>query len=124
MKRLVPLAVVRARASPRRDRRDRHRAGARLNPPQEKSLQLAFALHVNDAAWLQRAATVEVAGDIPGHMDSIGQRVCLEPTGDIYGIAPHVVDEAVRADDAGNHGTGMYTDPNLQGPAEMAVDAA
>ena len=98
--------------------------GARLDPAQEKRLQFAFALHVNTAAWLQREVTDEVAGGILGHMDSIWQRIGFEPAGDIYSIAPHVVDEAVRADDAGNHGTGMYADPDLQGPAEMAVDSA
>src|SRR5262249_19125242 len=96
-----------------------------LRPPaQEKRLQFAFALHVNTSAWLQREEISKVAGCILGHMDSIGQRIGLEPAGDIYCIAPHVVDEAVRADDAGNHRTGMYADPDFQGPAEMAVDAA
>jgi len=74
--------------------------GARLDPAQEKRLQFAFALHVNTAAWLQREGTDEVAGGILGHMDSIWQRIGFEPAGDIYSIAPHVVDEAVRADDA------------------------
>src|SRR6202048_4844760 len=103
---------------------DAPRRCARLDPAQEKRLQFAFALHVNAAAWLQREGTDEVAGGILGNMDSIGQRIGLEPAGDIYSIAPHVVDKAVHADDAGNHGTGMYADPDLQGPAEVAVDAA
>jgi hypothetical protein len=94
----------------------------RLGPTQEKRLQFALTLHVNAAAWLQRDGTDEVARNILGHMDSVRQRIGLEPAGDIYGIAPHVVDEAVRADDAGNHGTGMYADPDLHGPAEVTVD--
>src|SRR6202165_4722531 len=71
---------------------DAHRRCARLNPAQEKTPQLALALHVYAAAWLQREGTDEVAGGILGHMDSIGQRIGFEPAGDIYSIAPHVVD--------------------------------
>jgi hypothetical protein len=46
---------------------------ARLDPAQEKRLQFAFALHVNAAARLQQEGGSEVAGDILGHMDAIGQ---------------------------------------------------
>src|SRR6202040_3724750 len=82
---------LRARAAP-----NAPRPCGRLDPAQEKRLQFAFALHVNAAAWLQREGTDEVAGGILGHMDSVGQRIGLEPAGDVYSIAPHVVDEAVR----------------------------
>ena len=101
-----------------------HPAGACLDPAQEKRLQFAFTLHVNAAACLQREGADEVAGRVLGHMDSIGHGIGLEPARNIYRIAPYIVDEAVRADDAGNHGTGMYADPDLQRPAEMAIDAA
>src|ERR1700675_766972 len=104
--------------------RKSHAWCARLDPAQEKRLQFAFALHVNASTWLQREGTDELAGGILRHMDSIGQRIGLEPTSDIYSIAPYIVDEAVCADDAGNHGTGVYADPDLQRPAEMAVDPA
>jgi hypothetical protein len=106
----------------RAERRRMHPAGARLDPTQEERLQFPFALHVDAAARLQCEETDQVAGCILGHMDSIGQRIDFKTAGDIYSIAPHIVDEAVRADDAGYHGTGMYADPDLQGPAEMAVD--
>src|SRR3984957_4369082 len=71
----------------------------------------AFALHLDVAAFLEYEATAESFVSRLRHLNASDGHSGLHPGRDIDGVAPHVVEEALRPDHAGYHRSARHTDP-------------
>src|SRR4051812_36936330 len=86
--------------------------------------QPALAFDFDFAAVLESESFVQRFADHVGDVYSIRGAARFHPAGGVYGIAPQIVDEFTRADDAGDNRSGVDADPNAQLRATSHVELA
>src|SRR5947209_465862 len=70
-----------------------------------------FALHLDRSPLLKRIPVPKPLVGGLGHLDGAGHSVRFHPAGGVDGIAPEIVAELARADDARHHRPGVDPDP-------------
>ena len=83
-------------------------------PQQEVGIHHALALDVERAARLERVGAAQDVARLRGDMDLPWRAECLHAACGVHRVAPDVVDEFVRADDAGDYWASVDADPRLQ----------
>src|SRR6516162_11726568 len=76
---------------------------------QKKRFHHPFALDLYGSSSFKIETIAKRKAGRSGHLNSARQRVRLHAACSIYGVAPDVVGELMRADDAGNDRAGMYS---------------
>jgi hypothetical protein len=81
----------------------------------------ALALNLDVATFLEDKVIAESFVSRLRHLNASNGHSGLHPGRDIDGVAPHVVEEALRPDHAGYHGSAGHTDPQRHGtPARIS----
>jgi len=81
----------------------------------------AFALHLDVAAFLEDKVIAESFVSRLRHLNASNGHSGLHPGRHIDGVAPHVVEEALRPDHPGYHRPARHTDPQRHGtPARIS----
>ena len=81
----------------------------------------ALALHLDVTAFLEDKVIAESFVSQLRHLDASNGNSGLHPRRDVDGVAPHVVEEALRPDHASYHRSARHTDPQRHGaPARIS----
>src|SRR5215211_3101483 len=89
-------------------------SGSLLAPEQEPGDHLALALDGDRSPSLEAVAVAQAPVGAVGYLDAAGGPLGLHAAGGVDGVTPQVVDEPLRADDAGHHGAGVDADADRQ----------
>ena len=84
----------------------------------------ALALDVDEPAGLEPKRPSQPLHDRVRHLHSPGHTERLHPAGQVHSVAPDVVDELFRADDASNDGAAVDTDSKADLEPDRGLDSA